>query len=162
MTVVGRCHHLHAHGAGKTQLSLYIRNIQAGVGLPGDGEHPTPRTGRGLQSQTEKAGAHLHGMIAGGLDGVDRRQEEKAPADGGPRMAKEKMEANKTEMYKDDPLVFYPLAPQVRLATALARREEQATRIHPSSRLSQERAMKTGNEEWSFGSRVKALASRMR
>ena len=50
-------------------------------------------------------------MIAGGLDGVDRRQEEKAPADGGPRMAKEKMEANKTEMYKDDQLVFYPLAP---------------------------------------------------
>ena len=111
MTVVGRWHHLHAQGVGTTQLSPDIPHAHTGVGLPGDGEHPTPRTGRGLQSQTEKAGAHLHGMIAGGLDGVDRRQEEKAPADGGQRMAKEKMEANKTEMYKDDQLVHYPLAP---------------------------------------------------
>ena len=111
MAAVVRWHHLLAHGVGKTQLSLYIRNTQAGVGLPGDGEPPTPRTGRGRVNQTGKAGVHLHGMTAGVMDGVDKRQVEQVPADGGLMVDMEKMEENKTEMYEDDPLVLYPPAP---------------------------------------------------
>ena len=50
-------------------------------------------------------------MTAGVMDGVDKRQVEQAPADGGLMVDMEKMEENKTEMYKDDPLVLYPPAP---------------------------------------------------
>ena len=111
MTVVGRGHHLHVQGVGTTRLSPYIQHAHTGAGLPGDGEVPTPRTGRGRTNQTEKAGVHLHGMTAGVMDGVGKRQVEQVPAAGGLMVAMEKMEENKTEMYEDDQLVLYPPAP---------------------------------------------------